>query len=537
MAIASTPLPNTGLNTIGLDDTESGESAAIKINAVMEYLETNPIRMQGFMNPNKKDGGFVGKSLTNGSPDFTDGEYVIASENGYFDFAIGVSSAAGSGTKMQLGDRYTIVAGKWQPVQPPASRNKGWFNPQLQGGGLNGIKQIINGSTEYKNGDYLIANHSANYDFVAGARDPGGDEVKVSDRIAYDGSKWFVLQASLGLMQGWFNPNKDGGGLSLKESVSNSATTYVFGEYIIAQESGKYDFTTGMTGTASAEQVDVGTIMRWEGNKWDKMVSLHDNPNKGFCKFDIDGGDVFPAIQNGGGYNEGDFFIALVGGIYDFSAGTTELKINPRTVNIDKGDVVRMGKGDTWELVAERGALGDDSSVPVGTITMYASLTPPKGYLLCNGSAIPGQYKKLLALCGNMVPDLRGQFVRGAAREDQITGFPQTAATTALPNSNFTTSTNGSHIHGVNSNGDHTHDMWRAMSRDDRDGDSGSNSEHGGTFTGGSGQFYKHRHTNNAGSHNHSINSGGDHSHSVTGGGDPETAPDHIRLAYMIKHD
>ena len=27
------------------------------------------------------------------------------------------------------------------------------------------------------------------------------------------------------------------------------------------------------------------------------------------------------------------------------------------------------------------------------------------------------------------------------------------------------------------------------------------------------------------------------HSFTVSGGGDPETAPKHVRLAYMIKHD
>jgi len=535
MAIASTPLPNTGLNTIGLDDTESGESAAIKINAVMEYLEGNPIRMQGFFNPGVTNGGFNGKIVKNGTKDFMEDDYIIVEENGYYDFITGASAVPGTGIKMALGDRYAFRAGKWSPVQPPSSRNKGWFNPQLQGGGLAGLKKIIDGSTEYKNGDYLIANKSANYDFVSGSRDPAGQEVKVSDRIAYDGGTWFVLQASLGLMQGWFNPNADGGGLSLKEAISDSATTYVFGEYVIAQETGKYDFTTGMSGTAKAAQVDVGTILRWTGIKWEKMVSLHDNPNKGFCKFDIDGGGVFPAIENGTGYSEGDFFIALVGGIYDLSAGTTELNANPRTVTIAKGEIIRMGPGKIWEHVVDSSG-GLDGS-PIGTIMMYPSLTPPKGYMLCNGSAIPANYKKLLTLCGSRVPDLRDQFVRGAAREDQITDFNVHAATTALPNSNFTTATTGSHIHGVNSNGDHTHDMWRALSRDDADGDTGSNTEYGGTFTGGGGVFHKHRHTNNAGSHNHSLNSGGDHAHSVTGGGDPETAPSHVRLAFVIKHD
>lgn len=47
---------------------------------------------------------------------------------------------------------------------------------------------------------------------------------------------------------------------------------------------------------------------------------------------------------------------------------------------------------------------------------------------------------------------------------------------------------------------------------------------------GGSGWFgYDSRQTSIDGRHNHSVR--------ITGGGDSETAPKHVRLAYVIKHD
>jgi microcystin-dependent protein len=69
--------------------------------------------------------------------------------------------------------------------------------------------------------------------------------------------------------------------------------------------------------------------------------------------------------------------------------------------------------GNKWDCV----------SVPAGSVNYFANITPPDGYLECNGQAISTTtYAELFAAIGYlyggsgasfMVPDLRGEFVRG----------------------------------------------------------------------------------------------------------------------------
>ncbi|MDR1701516.1 MAG: tail fiber protein [Sporomusaceae bacterium] len=42
----------------------------------------------------------------------------------------------------------------------------------------------------------------------------------------------------------------------------------------------------------------------------------------------------------------------------------------------------------------------------------YAAITPPKGWIICNGQATTA-YPELASIVGSHVPDLRGEFVRG----------------------------------------------------------------------------------------------------------------------------
>lgn len=50
--------------------------------------------------------------------------------------------------------------------------------------------------------------------------------------------------------------------------------------------------------------------------------------------------------------------------------------------------------------------------MPVGTIIWFAAITPPDGFIECNGQST-SSYPKLAEIVGSNVPDLRGQFVRG----------------------------------------------------------------------------------------------------------------------------
>lgn len=50
--------------------------------------------------------------------------------------------------------------------------------------------------------------------------------------------------------------------------------------------------------------------------------------------------------------------------------------------------------------------------MPVGTIMWYPRSTPPEGWLVCNGQST-ADYPELAAIVGPIVPDLRGEFIRG----------------------------------------------------------------------------------------------------------------------------
>ena len=166
----------------------------------------------------------------------------------------------------------------WDTILAPPNRNKGWFDPNKAGGGHNPPVHVINNSVAYENGDYMIATASGTYDFTTGYSSATGLEVKSSDRIAYNSVTWFVLEISLGLMQGWFDPDEIGGGPSLKENVSNACTTYVIGEYVIAVKTGRYDLVLGQPGTAAGSIINVGTILRWDGLAWQQMAAPNNQP-------------------------------------------------------------------------------------------------------------------------------------------------------------------------------------------------------------------------------------------------------------------
>ncbi|WP_442490335.1 phage tail protein [Escherichia coli] len=69
---------------------------------------------------------------------------------------------------------------------------------------------------------------------------------------------------------------------------------------------------------------------------------------------------------------------------------------------------------DVAGLLAYLG-LGEGSALPVGVPVPWPSATPPTGWLKCNGAPfIASQYPKLaLAYPGLLLPDLRGEFIRG----------------------------------------------------------------------------------------------------------------------------
>ena len=67
------------------------------------------------------------------------------------------------------------------------------------------------------------------------------------------------------------------------------------------------------------------------------------------------------------------------------------------------------GANDARLAALESGQTGS----PVGAITAYYGATAPAGWLLCDGTAIPAQYTKLIALVGANTPNLKGKVIVG----------------------------------------------------------------------------------------------------------------------------
>ena len=206
--------------------------------------------------------------------------------------------------------------------------------------------------------------------------------------------------------------------------------------------------------------------------------------------------------------------------------------VNSQRVFIGQASPANPRVGDQWFDQGTRTLFTFDgvgwnapaSGVPMGTIITHASLTPPAGYLLCDGSTIPNTpgFDPLRNLLGaNNLPDLRDQFIRGATTQQQIDGWSKHLDTTRRPRQNsFTgaTNTTGNHQHSVNTRHSQAAADWDYM----------------GGYQ--SGSNYK-LNVDPTGWNNGNVKAAGNHSHTVTinGGGDAETAPVHIRLAYHIK--
>ncbi|ELL7357208.1 tail fiber protein [Escherichia coli] len=76
------------------------------------------------------------------------------------------------------------------------------------------------------------------------------------------------------------------------------------------------------------------------------------------------------------------------------------------------GDIKSDG---TVKTALENLGLGEGSALPVGVPVPWPSVTPPTGWLKCNGAAFSAEeYPELAkAYPTNKLPDLRGEFIRG----------------------------------------------------------------------------------------------------------------------------
>ena len=155
----------------------------------------------------------------------------------------------------------------------------------------------------------------------------------------------------------------------------------------------------------------------------------------------------------------------------------------------------------------------------VGSIVAFGSTFAPQGYLYCDGAEyLVSDYPELYSVIANqyggifgqsfMVPDLRGEFLRGADMATQFPGQKQDDST-AMPNSGWTgtTSTAGQHAHGYSASGINN-----------------AQAQFGGgaVFNRNSTQSS----TSSAGAHTHTVN---------ISGGDAETRPQNMGVLYCIQ--
>lgn len=128
---------------------------------------------------------------------------------------------------------------------------------------------------------------------------------------------------------------------------------------------------------------------------------------------------------------------------YSPSANKTNIMVALQPSGPDFGGYKSPGTNPTyWESIFDENAL---SNVPIGGVVAFAgtNITPPTGYLKCNGSALSRTtYDKLFAAIGTTygigngsttfnVPDFRGMFLRGDGGNAKAIGVKQDES---LPN-------------------------------------------------------------------------------------------------------
>ena len=114
---------------------------------------------------------------------------------------------------------------------------------------------------------------------------------------------------------------------------------------------------------------------------------------------------------------DSDLFLVNRGGD-SFKTEYSTLKDNILQ-DVDPGGVSKIIAGENITIEPSDGTgevtITGESGVKgtVGAIVAWGGSVAPDGWLECNGQAIPAEYTELIALIGDNVPDLRGEFIRG----------------------------------------------------------------------------------------------------------------------------
>jgi microcystin-dependent protein len=176
-------------------------------------------------------------------------------------------------------------------------------------------------------------------------------------------------------------------------------------------------------------------------------------------------------------------------------------------------------------------AIAASNGVPTGSIMPYIGTNAPAGWVMCDGSPLPGDgsEKALQELLGGSAiknaPDLRGMFLRGAGQNGNGTN-----AAEIQPNNlkAVQSSDNKSHNHTGNSAGEHTHSIERTSNPGSGEAyDAGDLNSTKNVAATTDRRFTPRRDFN--------VSNSGEHTHTINSSGVSESRPINYGVNYIIK--
>jgi microcystin-dependent protein len=228
------------------------------------------------------------------------------------------------------------------------------------------------------------------------------------------------------------------------------------------------------------------------------------------------------------------------------SANLVDLTIDTADIKDDAVTTAKILNSNV--TLAKLASAVANALVPVGTITAYAGITAPTGWLLCDGTTSTSGYTALAALVGATTPDLKGRFLIGDNASLTLlgTGGSTTIGTNNLPAHSHAVGTlaTAAASTGVSTTSDsqsaHTHLIGTDLLTSTTSHGHGQNNQiMGGTSATpeGTGSYT----VGVDGSHTHNITDP-THSHTITGstadtGGAQAYYPPYGVVNYIIKHD
>ena len=125
------------------------------------------------------------------------------------------------------------------------------------------------------------------------------------------------------------------------------------------------------------------------------------------------------------------------------------------TLILTQHDGTEINAGSVIGPVGPVGPMGPEGSVPTGSMMMWPTATPPSGWLLCDGLAVPAgtQYDALRALIGVNTPNLKQRIPigRDTAKAEFDTLGETGGSTTHVHTGPSHTHTGPSHRHAAGS--------------------------------------------------------------------------------------